>query len=125
MSLRVLVVDDEPRVAETLQAYLEDEGMDVRSAATAEEAIDLVQAGAAFDVCIMDMRLPGMDGNTAIRRLHRVRPGMNFIIHTGTAGYAVPEDLRALGIGTGQLFTKPLPNMEPLVETIRSLGAAG
>jgi len=125
MSLRVLVVDDEPRVAGTLQAYLEDEGMEVRSTSSAEEALGLVGAGAAFDVCIMDMRLPGMDGNAAIRSLHQVRPTMRFIIHTGTAGYAVPEDLRALGIGNGQLFTKPLPNMEPLVDTIRSLGAAG
>jgi len=126
MSLRVLVVDDEVRVAGTLQAYLEDEGMDVRSAGSAEEALALVlQAGADFDVCIMDMRLPGMDGDVAIRRLHGVRPRMRYIIHTGTACYGVPDDLRALGIGKHQLFQKPMPDMEPLVRTIRSLAAAG
>jgi len=125
MSLRVLVVDDEVRVAGTLQAYLEDEGMEVRSAGSAEEALALVEAGEDFDVCIMDMRLPGMDGDAAIRRLHQVRPHMRYIIHTGTAGYGVPDDLRALGIGNRQLFMKPLPDMAPLVQTIRSLGSAG
>ena len=123
MNLRVLVVDDEPGVARSLQAYLEDEGMEVRSTGSAEAALELVQAGAAFDVCIMDMRLPGMDGDVAIRRLHRVQPRMHYIIHTGTAGYALPDDLRAIGIGNDQLFRKPLPDMSPLVDTIRGLGA--
>ena len=122
MTLRVLVVDDEAAVASTLQAYLEDEGMAVRSAGSAEEALELLRTGVVFDVCIMDMRLPGMHGNAAIRRLHRVRPCMQYIIHTGTAGYELPDDLRAMGIGNMQLFMKPLPDMSPLVDTIRSLG---
>jgi len=123
MSLRVLVVDDEREVARSLQAFLEDEGMEVRSAGSAEEAVGLVRAGLAFDVCIMDMRLPGMHGEAAIRCLHDVRPHMQYIIHTGTAGYALPDDLRAMGIGTAQLFRKPLPDMSPLVDIIRDLGA--
>ena len=123
MSLRVLVVDDESGVAGSLQAYLEDEGMEVRSAGSAEDALELVRAGAAFDVCIMDMRLPGMEGDAAIRRLHRVRPLMQYIIHTGTAGYDLPDVLRGIGIGKEQLFMKPLPDMAPLVAAIRKMGA--
>ena len=42
MSIRVLVVDDEPGVAGTLRAYLEDEGMDVQSTGSAEEALALL-----------------------------------------------------------------------------------
>jgi two-component system OmpR family response regulator len=125
MSLRVLVVDDEVRVADTLQAYLEDEGMEVRSAGSAEEALALIEAGTDFDVCIMDIRLPGMDGDAAILHLHRMRPHMRYIIHTGTASYGVPDDLRALGIDNGQCFMKPLRDMAPLVQTIRSLGTPG
>jgi len=123
MNLRVLVVDDEPGVARSLQAFLEDEGMAVRSAGSAEEALELVRTDVAFDVCIMDMRLPGMHGDAAIRCLHRVRPRMQYIIHTGTAGYELPDDLRAIGIGNAQLFMKPLPDMSPLVDIIRNLGA--
>jgi len=124
MNLRVLVVDDEPGIARSLQAYLEDEGMEVLSTGSAEEALELVRSGAVFDVCIMDMRLPGMDGDAAIRHLHHVRPRMQYIIHTGTVVYDLPDDLRAIGIGSGQLFTKPLPDMALLVNTIRSLGVA-
>jgi len=124
MSLRVLVVDDEPGVAGTLQAYLEDEGMEVHSAGSAEEALELVRRGVAFDVCIMDLRLPGMDGDAAIRRLHRLRPRLKYLIHTGTAGYDVPDDLRTIGVGSGQIFRKPLPDMAPLAAAIRTLGAA-
>jgi CheY-like chemotaxis protein len=125
MSLRVLVVEDEVRVADTLQAYLQDEGMEVRTTGSAEEALALVEAEEDFDVCIMDMRLPGMDGDAAIRRLHRVQPHMHYIIHTGTVGYRIPNDLRALGIGNQQLFTKPLLDMAPLVRSIHNLGTAG
>jgi len=124
MSLRVLVVDDEPGVAGTLQAYLEDEGMEVYSAGSAEEALELVGRGVAFDVCIMDLRLPGMDGDAAIRRLHRLRPRLKYLIHTGTAGYDVPDDLRTIGVGSGQIFRKPLPDMAPLAAAVRTLGAA-
>lgn len=123
MSLRVLVVDDESGVAGSLQAYLEDEGMEVRSAGSGEDALQLVRAGAAFDVCIMDMRLPGMDGDAAIRGLHRVRPRMRYLIHTGMADYDLPDDLRGMGIGEGQLFLKPLADLAPLVAAIRDLGA--
>lgn len=125
MTLRVLVVDDEDRVAGTLQAYLEDEGMEVASAVSAEEALSLVHDGARFDVCIMDMRLPGMSGDDAIRSLHRLAPGMRYVIHTGTPGYSVPEDLQALGVGHEQLFRKPLRDLAPLAATVRSLDTAG
>ena len=125
MTLRVLVVDDEQRVASTLQAYLEDEGMDVVSLKSAEDALDLVMRGERFDVCVMDMRLPGMDGNAAIRKLHRLSPQMKYIIHTGTPGYTVPDDLRALGVSRGQLFLKPLHDLEPLAATVRGLERVG
>jgi CheY-like chemotaxis protein len=125
MSLRVLVVDDEARVAQTLQAYLEDEGMEAHNVRSAEAALELVGRGATFDVCIMDMRLPGMSGDEAIRNLHRLRPGMKFVIHTGTPGFSLPKDLRAMGMGEQQLFTKPLPDMAPLAKTVWSLGTGG
>lgn len=125
MSLRVLVVDDERCVAGSLQAYLEDEGMRVQCAGSAEEALELIRDGIRYDVCIMDMRLPGMNGDAAIRNLHLIDAKMKFIIHTGTAEYAVPDDLRAIGVSNRNLFMKPLRDMAPLVDTIRNLKAAG
>ena len=121
MSARVLIVDDEPLVAENLQAFLEDEGMRVAVAQSAEQAIELMAEGASFDVCVMDLRLPGMDGALAIPELRRLAPTLRFVIHTGSASFAVPNELRALGIGDLHLFRKPVTNMGVVADTVRAL----
>jgi DNA-binding NarL/FixJ family response regulator len=69
----------------------------------------------------MDMRLPGLDGNATILQLHELFPEMRFIIHTGSIDYRLPTDLRALGVGTEHLFHKPLIDMKPIADAIRSL----
>jgi CheY-like chemotaxis protein len=123
MSSRVLVVDDEPFIVTGLQVFLEDEGMQVDSAGSGEEAIDMTRNDSGFDVCIMDMRLPGMNGDTTIRALHEICPDLKFIIHTGSADYSIPDDLRALGIDERQHFAKPLLDMTPLAEKIAALAS--
>lgn len=121
MTLRVLIVDDEPMIRENLMAYLEDEGMDVEAAASAEAALDAIAGGERYAVCIMDMRLPGMDGNAAIRALHRLDPDLRFLIHTGSSDYSLPADLRELGLDARQVFHKPLNDMGPLAAAVRAL----
>ena len=123
MSLRVLVVDDEPFIVTGLQVFLEDEGMQVDSAGSGEEAVDIARNDSSFDVCIMDMRLPGMNGDATIRSLHEICPGLKFIIHTGSADYSIPDDLRAIGIDERQFFAKPLMDMTPLAETVAALAS--
>jgi len=121
MSKRVLVVDDESLIVTGLRVFLEDEGMQVDSAASGEEAVDIARNDAGFDVCIMDMRLPGMNGDSTIRTLHEICPELKFVIHTGSADYSIPDDLRALGIDETLLFAKPLLDMQPLAETVAAL----
>lgn len=123
MSKRVLVVDDEPLIVTGLRVFLEDEGMLVYSAGSGEEAVDIARNDSSFDVCIMDMRLPGMNGDTAIRTLHQLCPNLKFIIHTGSADYSIPDDLRALGIDESLFFAKPLLDMTLLAETVAALAA--
>ena len=121
MSPRVLVVDDEPFIVTGLRIFLEDEGMHVDSAGSGEEAVDIVRNDSGIDVCIMDMRLPGMNGDTTIRTLYEICPDLRFIIHTGSADYSIPDDLRAMGIDERLLFAKPLLDMTPLAETVAAL----
>ena len=121
MSPRVLVVDDEPFIVTGLRVFLEDEGMQVNSAGSGEDAVDIARNYPSFDVCIMDMRLPGMNGDATIRSLHEICPGLKFIIHTGSADYSIPDDLRAIGIDEKQFFAKPLMDMTPLAETVAAL----
>ena len=123
MSPRVLVVDDEPSIATGLRVFLEDEGMQVNSASSGEEAVDIARNDSSFDVCIMDMRLPGMNGDATIRSLHEICPDLKFIIHTGSADYSIPDDLRAIGIDERQFFAKPLMDMTPLAETVAALAS--
>ena len=69
----------------------------------------------------MDMRLPGMDGNDSIRAVHAIAPGLRFLIHTGSAAYSLPADLRTLGLDRSHVFFKPLQDMAPLARAIRAL----
>lgn len=121
MTMRVLIVDDEPLITSSLQAFLEDEGLIAVSAASGEEAIDILQGNMEYDVCIMDMRLPGMDGNAAIRSIHQLCPKIRFIVHTGSIDYIVSDDMKSLGIKEEHLFKKPLSDMTPIAEAVRSL----
>lgn len=121
---RVLIVDDDALVRENLIAYLEDEGMQVDAVPSGEDAVALLRTEAIFDVCIMDMRLPGIDGNDGIRAIHAIAPRMGFIIHTGSADYSPPADLQAMGLGPGQIFHKPLQDMAPLAGRVRDLARA-
>lgn len=119
--MRVLIVDDETLIASSLKVYLEDEGMEAMCAVSGEEAIDVLKNSGRFDVCIMDMRLPGMDGNDAIRKISADYPEMRFIIHTGSVNYSVPADLKQLGIRSSHLFKKPLNDMSSIADEIRVL----
>ena len=66
MTIRVLIVDDETLIASSLKVFLEDEGFLVAVAGSGEQALEIIKREVDFDACIMDMRLPGMDGNAAI-----------------------------------------------------------
>ncbi|MBL8260112.1 MAG: response regulator [Candidatus Competibacteraceae bacterium] len=120
----VLIVDDEEMIRENLKAYLEDEGMGVAAFESATLALSWLRGGARCPVCVMDMRLPDMDGNTAIRILHDLYPEMDFLIHTGSSSYSLPEDLRAMGLDDSRVYRKPLEDMAPLAAAVRALAAA-
>ena len=121
MTIRILIVDDETLIASSLKVFLEDEGFMVAAAGSGEAALEMIKQDDGFDVCVMDMRLPGLDGNATIRHLHDLAPGIRFIIHTGSIDYRVPVDLQNLGIRTDHLFHKPLIDMRPIADAIRSL----
>ena len=124
MTMRVLIVDDEYLIATSLQAFLEDEGIVATSAKSGEEAIELLKENSRYDVCIMDIRLPGMDGNSAMLSIHEMCPDIRFIVHTGSVNYIVPDDLQVSGIRVNHLFRKPLSDMGLVADAIRSFQIA-
>ena len=125
MNHAILIVDDEEAIRENLSAFFEDEGMRVTTAESGEKAIEIVQQGNSFDVCIMDMRLTGMDGNATIKAIARLSPGLQFLIHTGSSQYVLTDELRAIGMTDGHVFMKPLGDMGVMADKIRSLLPTG
>ncbi len=119
----VLIVDDEEMIRENLKAYLEDEGLPVMAFGSVTPALGWLGEGVRCPVCIMDMRLPDIDGNSAIRILHQLYPNMEFLIHTGSSSYSLPDDLRAIGLDDGRVYQKPLSDMAPLATAVRSLSS--
>ena len=117
----ILIVDDEAMIRENLKAYLEDEGWRVAAFEAVAPALRWLREGTLCQICIMDMRLPDMDGNTAIRLLHECFPEMEFLIHTGSSNYALPEDLLVAGLDDSRVYRKPLDDMAPLAATVQIL----
>ena len=119
-NIKVLVVDDEIAVCSNVAAFLEDEGFMVFSAVSGEEALDILLKQ-KIDVAIIDMRLPGIDGDMLIVQAHELQPLLKFLIHTGSINYSISSSLEEIGIRTEQVFRKPLMDMGVLTKGILKL----
>ena len=82
----VLVVDDEPGLRTLARTGLQHHGFDVVAVETGEEALEVLQKGVPrVDVMLLDLTLPGMSGESVLRALRRVAPGLPVIIASGYA----------------------------------------
>lgn len=123
MQRRVLVIDDEASIRESLTEFLEDFDFEVTSAGSAEEALELLR-DQPQDVVVADLRLPGMSGDTMIPLAHKLRPNLRFLIHTGSVGYHLSEELSRVGMRPEDVMFKPLSDMMILVNNLESLLAS-
>ena len=119
-NVKVFIVDDESVVCSNIAAFLEDEGFTVFSAASGEEALEFLLEQ-KFDVAIIDMRLPGINGDTFILKAHEIQPVLKFLIHTGSTNYSVSRSLEEIGVKKDQVFRKPLLDMSVLTKGILKL----
>ncbi|HYJ88640.1 MAG TPA: response regulator, partial [Pyrinomonadaceae bacterium] len=81
-NVRILVVDDEPMMADSLKQNLMEEGYSVDTAATGAEAIELFDQG-GHHLAICDLQLPDMDGLEVMRHMKDARPTTEVIVVTG------------------------------------------
>ena len=102
---RILVVDDEKNMRKTLADILRDEHYQVATAATGEEAVELCSKQ-DFDVVLMDVRMPGMDGVEAFRRIRRHREGVRVLLMSAYDVNQLKE--AALDEGAIAFLSKPL-----------------
>jgi len=122
-SARVLIVDDDPIVAESLAEFMRGEGHGAATAFNGVEALAALEAaeaeGDAFRVVVCDVSLPGMSGIELLRRIVRERPGTAVVMLTGYAN--VETAVEALRIGAVDYLTKPVVDEELRVALERAL----
>lgn len=115
----VLVLDDEELVRTNIVAFLEDEGFRVFQAESGERALEIMGAN-DIDIGIIDMRLPGIDGNTFIMMAHGINPRMRFLIHTGSINYTLPRELVEIGVRNDDVFRKPETSLTAMLDKLKS-----
>src|SRR5579872_5939826 len=102
---KLLIVDDEHSVRDSLNKWFREEGYEVGTAESASEALSRV-AEQRWDAALLDIKMPGTDGIELQRRLHEVDPQLVVIMMTGYA--SVDTAVAALKNGAYDYITKPL-----------------
>ena len=114
---RILVVDDEPSILETVGGVLRDEGYEIDTASTARSAMSTAVA-CRPDMVVLDVMLPDFDGIEIARRLRA--DGHALAILFLTARDTVEDRVNGLRIGGDDYMTKPF-SLEELVERVRAI----
>ena len=112
----ILVVDDEPGVRSSVAGVLRDEGFDVEAVGSGEECLDRV-AQRAFDVIVLDIWLPGIDGLTTLQRLGERQVDAQVVIISGHGN--IESAVRAIKMGAFDFIEKPL-SLEKTVLVVRN-----
>ncbi len=116
----ILVVDDSASVRITLKALLSTSGYEVRGVATGEEALQLLDSGLRPDLILLDMILPGMDGNEFLETLQTRKETAPVVILSAYVHQLRQELKDRVSVS----LTKP-PNAKELLETLRRILPSG
>ncbi|MGZ4850301.1 MAG: response regulator [Candidatus Bathyarchaeia archaeon] len=112
---RILVVDDDEGIRNTMKAILEDEGYIVDSAATGSEAVQKTDE-TVYNVALIDIRLPDMEGVELLTRMKDVVPKIRKIMVTGYP--SIQNAITALNNNADAYIVKPV-DIQKMLGTIR------
>ncbi len=102
---KILIVDDELSVRESLREWFSEDGFQVETAEDGNSALSKMQAG-PYDIIIIDLKMPGMDGITLQKRVREIDKDAAIIILTAYA--SVDTAVEALKLGAYDYVTKPV-----------------
>jgi DNA-binding NtrC family response regulator len=102
---RVLLVDDEAEFLETLMKRLKKRRLDVKSATSGKEALQVLEE-APIDVVVLDVKMPDMDGIETLKEIKKVRPRVEVIMLTGHASIEVA--MQGMELGAFDYLMKPM-----------------
>jgi two-component system response regulator PilR (NtrC family) len=112
------VIDDEPVIHDILTQLLTSEGYRVEISASGEEALEKFSAE-RFDLILLDLLMPGMDGIEVLRAIKRIQPQAVVVIITAYA--SVESAIEAMKIGAFDYVQKPFKHEELLLIVARAL----
>ena len=110
--MKLLLVDDEPRYLQTTQKLIERKGIETWTAQSGEEALKLLDTR-TIHVVILDVKMPGMDGNETLKAIKADHPMTEVIMLTGHA--TVDSAIDGLKSGAWDYLMKPT-DIEQIVE---------
>ena len=119
MSEKVLIIDDEPEFTEALAERMKNRGMDVSTSSSAIEGLKNVEEK-SFDVVVLDLQMPEMDGIETLKALKKKKPELQVILLTGHA--TVEKGIEAMKLGAMDLLEKPA-DLATLTEKIKKAQA--
>jgi len=116
---RILVVDDEPRVAQTIRDLLMFAGFEVKTAHNGKQAINLLESADHFDLVITDMKMPEMDGMELLRLTQELKKTLPVVVLTGCG--TVDNGIHALEAGAYDYVLKPFNTQKLLLVVWQAL----
>ena len=120
-AIRVLLVDDEVEFTTGIGKILRRRGFEVEEAGSAEEALALVEEG-CFDVALLDVKMPGMDGIQLLGEFRRIAPNLQVILMTGHLSVKEEESGRKTGAFAYLLKPHPIPELIALIQQAATKG---
>ena len=113
---KLLVIDDDVGVRQSIVTYLEDSGFVVNDAPDGASGLELFQHFTP-DLVVTDLKMPGLDGLSLLKKLHQHYPDLPLIVISGAG--VVGDVVEALRLGAIDYLIKPIVDMEMLVLSIR------
>ncbi len=105
MNEKVLLVDDEEEFIETLAERMRARGMEVSTTNSGKNALQLVE-DESYDVVVLDLKMPGIDGLEALKRIKHRSPDIQVVLLTGYA--TVEKGVEAMKQGAFEFLEKPV-----------------
>jgi len=112
---KIMVVDDEDSIRQSLSDVLKDEGFKVISARDGHEALKLLDS-IPPDLVLLDIWMPGMDGTEVLKRIKTARPGLQVIMISGHGN--IEAAVKAIKLGAYDYIEKPL-SLEGILLTVK------
>ena len=105
---RILVVDDEPEIRKSLSGVLEDEGYLAEAVESGEACLDVLRSGGGFELVLLDIWLPGIDGIEVLARIQEIAPAERPVVVVISGHGSIESAVKATKLGAFDFLEKPL-----------------